>query len=475
VAEAGVVEAGPPAAAEARAPGRGSLARRLIWLALGWSAAVLIAAGVALSLFFHQAALSRFDQSLADTADGLYAGATVEDGQVIAPPLTDARALRAYSGKYWQIAEPGADGKLHYLARSRSLWDSSLAAPADAVERLSRMPGEPIHYDVRGPADEPLRALAMMTQLPGRSTPVVFMAAEDRRPIDRDVRRFALVTVGTLVLLALGLAAAIVLQVRVGLGPLFAMGREIATVRRGKAQRLSRAYPAELAPLAAELNALLDHNQEVVERQRTHVGNLAHALKTPLSVMLAESEREPGPLSEVVSRQAQAMRDHVEHHLRRARAAARRPGLGERTPVAEVLDELSRTLDRIFTGKLRIDWDAPDELEFAGERQDLLEMAGNVLENACKWSRSRVRATAEEGPDPRRFRLTVEDDGPGLPPEMRAAVIKRGERLDENAPGSGLGLSIVDELARAYGGGLTLSESSLGGLKIVLDLPRAEI
>jgi signal transduction histidine kinase len=260
----------------------------------------------------------------------------------------------------------------------------------------------------------------------------------------------------------------------VGLGPLFAMGREIGAVRRGKAQRLSRSYPSELAPLAGELNALLDHNQEVVERQRTHVGNLAHALKTPLSVMLTEAEGEPGALAEVVTRQAQAMREHVEHHLRRARAAARSPGSGERTPVAEVLDELSRTLERIFTGKVRIDWDAPDELEFAGERQDLLEMAGNVLENACKWSRGRVRALAEAAPDPRRFVLTVEDDGPGLPPEMRAAVLKRGERLDENAPGSGLGLSIVDELARAYGGRLTLTESSLGGLKIVLDLPQAE-
>lgn len=453
--------------------GRPSLARRLIWLALGWSLALLIGTGVALSLFFHQAALSRFDQSLSDTADALYAGSTVAAGEVIAPPLTDARALRAYSGKYWQIAALGPQGRLQVLVRSRSLWDSVLQAPPDAVEQLRRTPGEAVNYDAPGPAGEPLRALAMMAQLPGRAEPVVFMAAEDRRPIDRDVRRFAATTALALVLLGAGLAAAVFLQVRVGLGPLFAMGREIAAVRQGKAQRLSKSYPAELEPLAGELNALLDHNQEVVERQRTHVGNLAHALKTPISVMLAEAESQPGALAGVVSRQAQAMRDHVDHHLRRARAAARSPGAGERTRVAEILDELSRTLERIFRGKVTIEWDAPEELDFAGERQDLLEMAGNVMENACKWSRGRVRATAAMV-DQRRWRLVVEDDGPGLPADQRDAVLKRGERLDENAPGSGLGLSIVDELARAYGGGLTLSESALGGLKIVLDLPQAE-
>ena len=453
--------------------GRPSLARRLVWLALVWCALLLVGAGVALSAFFHQAALSRFDQGLMDTADALYAGSTVQDGQVIAPAFTDARALRAYSGKYWQIATLAGQG-VAPESRSRSLWDADLDATPEAVAELRANPGEVVHYDTRGPAGEPLRALAMSAQLPGRAGPVVFMVAEDRRPVDRDAQRFALTTGVALALLGAGLVAAVFLQVRIGLGPLFAMGREVASVRQGKAQRLSRAYPAELAPLASELNALLDHNQEVVERQRTHVGNLAHALKTPLSVMLAEAEQEPGTLATVVARQATAMRDHVEHHLRRARAAARSPGVGERTSVAEVLDELSRTLERIYRGKVAVEWDAPEELHFAGERQDFLEVAGNVMENACKWSRGRVRATAAPAPGLRRFRLVVEDDGPGLPPDQRESVLKRGERLDENAPGSGLGLSIVDELARAYGGSLVLGDSPLGGLKATLDLPQAE-
>ncbi|MCI3133721.1 ATP-binding protein [Phenylobacterium aquaticum] len=300
------------------------------------------------------------------------------------------------------------------------------------------------------------------------------MAAEDRTPVDNDIRSFVAATAVVFLLLGAGLVAAVVIQVRVGLNPLFALRREVAQIRRGQAERVVRDYPSELTPLAEELNALMAHNQEVVERQRTHVGNLAHALKTPLSVMLTEAVQQPGPLSEVVTRQSEAMRRQVDHHLRRARAAARTQGSGERTGVAEVLDELSRTLERIFQDKgVTIDWDAADDLHFLGERQDLLELAGNAMENGCKWCRGRVRVRAEQI-SPSRLRLTVEDDGPGLTPEGREAALLRGARLDESAPGSGLGLNIIDELARAYGGVLKLGESRLGGLMVEMELPRAE-
>jgi signal transduction histidine kinase len=452
-----------------------SLVRRLVLLAAGWSLAVLAATAIVLAMLFQQAAIRRFDQGLAELIDNLLAGTTVGEGrQVLAPALTDLRALRAYSGKYWQIGEPAADGRLRVLVRSRSLWDSELKSPADMVSVLAARPGKAFVYDARGPLDEPLRAMASEAKLPGRETPVIFMAAEDRSPIDRDVRGFVAATALAFLLLAAGMIAAVMIQVRVGLRPLFDLRREVAAVRRGKAERLQNDYPTELSPLAEELNALVAHNQEVVERQRTHVGNLAHALKTPLSVMAAEAELNPGPLAEVVERQADAMRRQVDHHLRRARAAARSQGQGERTSVAEVLDELARTLERIFQDKgVTIDWDAEEDLIFLGERQDLLEIAGNAMENAAKWSRSRVRVrTAVLTPE--RFQLTVDDDGPGLPPERRAEVLQRGARLDESAPGSGLGLSIVDELARAYGGALRLGDTPLGGLRVELELPRAE-
>ncbi len=238
--------------------------------------------------------------------------------------------------------------------------------------------------------------------------------------------------------------------------------------------RLHGDYPAELKPLAEELNALVEHDREVVDRQRAHVGNLAHALKTPLQVMLAEAEHHPGALADLVTRQADSMRRHVDHHLRRARAAARSQLLGERTEVAPVLEELALTLERIFRDRdVEIDWRAPDELCFLGEKQDLFEMAGNVMDNACRYGRGKVRATAKlEAPG--QMTLVIEDNGAGLPEDSRAEVLKRGARLDESEPGSGLGLAIVDELARAYGGSVALSDSPLGGLRVTIRLPAAE-
>lgn len=444
-------------------------------LAAGWSLTVLLISAVMLALLFQQAALRRFDQGLSELIDNLLAGTTVaENGEVLAPALTDIRALRAYSGRYWQIVEPLPDGQWRIIVRSRSLWDAELPAPENLIARLEAQPGRPVIYQTRGPLNQPLRAMASRATLPGREAPLVFMAAEDRSPIDSDVRGFVTATAVAFLLLGAGLIGAVVFQVRFGLRPLFALRREVASVRRGKAEQIAGRYPVELEPLAHELNALVAHNQEVVERQRTHVGNLAHALKTPLSVMLTEARQTRGELGEVVERQAEVMRQQVDHHLRRARAAARTPGRGERTEVADVLDELARTLTRIFQDKgVDIDWDAEDGLYFQGERQDLLELAGNAMENAGKWCAGRVRVRAVPLSD-ERLRLTIEDDGPGLPPERRQEVLRRGARLDESAPGSGLGLSIIDELARAYGGELRLETAALGGLAVVLDLPRAE-
>ncbi|MES2033553.1 MAG: ATP-binding protein [Pseudomonadota bacterium] len=454
--------------------GRRSLVGRLVLLAAGWSLLVLIVTGIALTAFFQQAALRRFDQNLIELTEGLNAGISIEDGKVLAPALTDMRALRVYSGRYWEIAEHAASGKIRPIERSRSLFDMELKVPDEVIAEIASKPGTQVFFRGDGPLDQPLRASGMQVQLPERDAPVIILTAEDRSPVDREAGRFALLTAGALIALGAGILSAIFIQVRVGLQPLFRLRREVAEVRKGKAERIVGDYPTELDPLATELNALVAHNQDVVERQRTHVGNLAHALKTPISVMLTEAQQQPGQLAEVVSRQADAMKNHVEHHLRRARAAARSQTLGERTLVEPVIDELAVTLERIFQDKgVEIDWRCPDDLCFRGEKQDLLEIAGNVIENAGKWCRRKVRVTATtDGAET--LRLVVEDDGPGLPADRREDALKRGARIDESAPGSGLGLAIVDELARAYGGSLALDDSSLGGLKVALVLPRAE-
>ena len=456
-------------------PGR-SLTRRLIWLASGWIVLALIITGMVLTNQFQESALRRLGNVLSASIDELVVRSTVTpQDAVVTPQIMDARTLRVFSGKYWVVAEPDGDA-LRTLTRSQSLYDADLVVPRDLPRRLEEAFGQTISYNAYGPADEPLRVAASMKRLPGREQPVVFLAAIDRSNIDADTRQFATITWISLLLLGFGLVTAVFIQVQVGLRPLYELRNEIAAVRKGKAARIGRSYPVEIQPLAEQVNRLLDHNQEVVERQRTHVGNLAHALKTPISVRMAEAGTAEGTLPELVRRQTKVMQGQVDHHLRRARAAARAAhGLGEKTDVPEVLDELAVMIEQVFRDKgVEIDWRAPDGLAFLGERQDLQEILGNLIENAAKFSRRRVRVSA--GPDGLgRLVTVIEDDGPGLPEAARAEVLKRGARLDEDAPGSGLGLSIVDDLTRAYGGRMRLGDSDMGGLKVVLELPAAEL
>nr|WP_153923392.1 sensor histidine kinase [Brevundimonas sp. SPF441] len=457
------------------------MTRRLIWLASAWIVVALVISALVLTQAFQESALRRLGAMLNETIDEIVVGASrTPQGEAI-PQIQDARTLRLLSGKYWQIMEVRPNGQLVSLARSTSLWRYDLALPADLPARLDAAFGDVITFNTTGPKDdaetrEPLRVAASMKSIPRHEHPVIFIAALDRSDVDADTRQFARVTWIAFLILGLGLVSAVFIQVRIGLRPLFDLRDEIADVRKGRSARIGRSYPQEIQPLAEQVNRLLDHNQEVVDRQRTHVGNLAHALKTPISVMLAEAGTSEGDLPELVRRQTKIMQGQVDHHLRRARAAARAAhGLGETTPVAEVLDELAVMIEQVFRDKnVEIDWRAPDSLSFLGERQDLQEILGNLIENAAKFSRRRVRVSAG-GSGLGQMILVVEDDGAGLPADQRDTVMQRGARLDESAPGSGLGLSIVDDLTRAYGGRLMLSDSDMGGLKAVLELPAAQV
>lgn len=456
-------------------PGR-SLTRRLIWLASVWIVLALLATGWTLTGQYEESSLRRLGNVLSNTIDEVVLATNVDErGTLSVLEVKDDRTLRPLSGKYWAVAVPAGAGELQVVVRSPSLAGEDLVVPDELPKRLREARGETISYNAWGPLQKRLRVAASMKQLPGRTEPVVFMAGIDRSAIDTDTQHFAAFTWAALLILGLGLVVAVFLQVQIGLRPLFSLRNEIADVRKGKSSRIARSYPVEIQPLAEQVNRLLDHNQETVERQRTHVGNLAHALKTPLSVMLAEAGDQQGPLPDMVRKQTAIMQGQVDHHLRRARAAARAQLLGERTPIAEVLDELAVMLERVFEGRgVEIDWRAPDDLAFRGERQDLQEILGNLIENACKWAKRRVRISA--GPTHLgQMILVVEDDGPGLPEAQREAALQRGMRMDETTPGSGLGLSIVVELTRAYGGRITLGNSDMGGLKAMLELPTAEV
>ncbi|MBX3636865.1 MAG: ATP-binding protein, partial [Rubrivivax sp.] len=285
----------------------------------------------------------------------------------------------------------------------------------------------------------------------------------------------------SLAVLAALLGAAALAQVAVGLAPLRALQRALAAVHEGRAQRLEEAFPAEVQPLVDDFNRVLDRNAEIVTRARTQAGNLAHAIKTPLAAMAqaaASARRAPqqaAALPALVDEQVQLARRHVDWHLARSRAAAAQGLPGARAAVQPAIAGLLRVMEHVHAERgldIRCDPVAPG-LTIAGEVQDLQEMVGNLIDNACKWARSTVHVAAWSagGPQGRRLHIAVEDDGPGIAAERRERVLARGERLDETVPGSGLGLGIVSELAALYGGRLSLGTATAGGLRAELELP----
>src|SRR5215210_2965632 len=305
--------------------------------------------------------------------------------------------------------------------------------------------------------------------------------AGDAQEVEEEAQSFDRALTVTFGLLAVVLLLTTMFQVRFGLAPLKRISESLAAIRSGKAERLEGLFPEEIAPLARETNALIDANREIVERARTHVGNLAHALKTPLSVIVNEAvTRGDDPLANKVREQATVMRDQVQHHLERARIAARATVVGTLTEIAPVVTALARSMEKIHRDRgIAIDTEVVRDAGFLGERQDLEEMIGNLVDNACKWAQSRVAievlAVREAGPAGDTLRLVVDDDGPGLTPSERERVqaARRGNRLDETKPGTGLGLSIVVDLAALYGGALTLGTAPIGGLRSELVLPAA--
>ncbi len=346
--------------------------------------------------------------------------------------------------------------------------------PIKDVERMKSQYGTMIKSTATGPDMEPLRVAAEAVIFPNTDDQAtVFMAAADTRPAAQAVRNFSVITIGLISLMAIGLVYAIFAQVRVGLRPLFSLASRVADVREGRARFVKGDYPKEIKPLADELNSLIGHNRDVVEYSKTHVSNLAHALKTPLAVLKNEAEDRKTVSADVVKRQTQSMSKQVDHHLRRARAAARGQAIGAKTNINKTVSSLVRALQRIYRDKpLEIHFEVSPDLNFRGERNDLEEIIGNLLDNACKWSDGQVILRATPRSDgSQMLDLTVSDNGPGLQPEQYEEVLKRGHRLDESTPGTGFGLSIVNDLVMAYKGTMGLSRADLGGLAVTISIP----
>jgi signal transduction histidine kinase len=456
-----------------------SLAFRLFLWATGLTVVILIVTGVALSSIYRQAVERAFDRRLDVYLRTLVADvASPEEGndkfpQSIGEPLFEL----PLSGWYWQVTR--LDTPKPEVHSSRSLWDSNLPRLTDADDTTAG--GYRKGY-AQGPEEVRLRLVERTIDL-GDDGRYLIEVAGDASEIDEEMLSFDRTIGAIFAALAVALLLTTALQVRFGLSPLKRISASLAAIRSGRAERLEGEFPVEIASLARETNALIDANREIVERARTHVGNLAHALKTPLSVIVNEAAaRGSDPLARKVLEQADIMRDQVARQLERARLAARSGIVGALIDVPPVVTALARTMEKLHRERdIAIAVDVPEHAIFRGEQQDLEEMIGNLVDNACKWAQARVAIeVVADGPaggaggemsDKPRVRVIVDDDGPGLSPTERGQVALRGQRLDESKPGSGLGLSIVVELAGLYGGVLTLGTAPIGGLRAELALP----
>lgn len=454
--------------------GLGSLRLRLLAGTLVWVALTVVVAGWGLGRLFNEHVERQFNAELGTHLEQLAAQLTldVDDRPALRGALSDPRFARPYSGLYWQI--DGIDPDRRGALRSRSLWDGVLVVPGDRPAD-----GERHVHQAEGPDGARLQLVEQALHPAERpELRLRLIVAANAALIDEPVARFNRLLVLALGLLAGGLAVAALVQVRVGLRPLARLRDGLAAVRDGRAGAIQGRFPAEVQPLVDEFNAVLVRNAEVVERARTHAGNLAHAVKTPLAVLANAAEQAAddaaaATLARLVREQVGLARTQVEHHLARARAAAAVGVPGQRTPLRPVIEGLLRLMGKVHAARaLQFELSACDpQLAFRGEAQDLHEMLGNLIDNASKWAARQVRVQVDvHGSE---LIVRIDDDGPGLRAEAREAVFARGVRADERTPGSGLGLSIVRELAQLYGGGVALLASPLGGLRAELRLPLA--
>jgi signal transduction histidine kinase len=427
-----------------------------------WISILLFGGGIALDRVLTSSVEQNFDNQLEYVLTAMIASAEIgPDGEIrMNRPLGDQRFLEPNSGLYWQITGKGA-----IPFPSRSLWDRALKPPVDHNDQA-------VHFRDSGEFQgEPLRIAERAIKLPDSDTDWTFMVAQSRDSLDAQVTELRSVLVISFLLLALGLIILAALQTFYGLWPLRAVRQAIAQMRSGKESRVTDALPDEVMPMVNELNALLDHNEKQAEESRRHAGNLAHALKTPLTVIMNSATAKAPDLDETVIREATTMRRQVDHHLARARAVGRRGHSHSRAQVWDSLESVERAVSRLYA-HVRLDMAGDKTLSARVERQDLDEMLGNLIENAAKYGGGSVFVTVEDAGG--FVEMLVEDDGRGIPEAERERIFDRGVRLDSGKPGTGLGLAIVRDVVEIYGGTVSLEESEdLGGLLVRLRLPKA--
>ena len=454
-----------PAAKTPKRPHVGSLSRRMIGVAALWIAALLLIGGFALDRVLTRSIVASFDNQLVFVLNSMITSAEIDpNGEVrFNRQPADQRFVEPYSGLYFQISGAGAE-----TFPSRSLWDRRLRV-SDTHADIKPHLYDSDEFSSGGQA-EPLRIAERDAVLPGSPVRWRFQVAQSRATINEQIHRLRLTLFWSFFALGIGLLILAALQTFYGLWPLRRVRDEVSDIRSGDETRVSDEFPAEIRPLTEEINQLLAHNKAQAEEARRHAGNLAHALKTPLTVITNAATAHSPDLADTVCREALVMRRQVDHHLARARAIGRRAAAQSRARVWESLEAVERAVDRLYEG-VTVDIAGDHQAQVRVERQDLDEMLGNLVENAAKYGGGRVFVTVEPKGD--KVDILVEDDGPGIPEEKRDELFARGARLDTTGkPGTGLGLAIVRDVAVIYGGSIHLEESEdLGGLLARLTLP----
>lgn len=449
-----------------------SLALRVVAFSTVWALIALVVVGTLLSTFFRQATEQGFQSLLSAHLFNLVGSVGVsETGSLQGTPnLGDIRFTVANSGWYWAV-EPVTDQLT-----------GSLESPS-MVETVPVLPVADLPFDVNyqrnyvleAPTGDLIEVLETEFVLDEADRVARFRVIGNRSELEEDIAAFSRQLYTYLAIFGFGMIAINAVAILVALRPLGRVSSALADIRAGSARNLDGKFPAEIAPLAAETNALIESNRRIIERSRTQVGNLAHSLKTPLAVLMNEGRALGGDKGRLIDQQAGAMQQQIEHYLQRARMVAQRDTVVFRTEISATLARMLRVMAKLNPSTI-LDADIDQKLVFAGEKEDLEEIAGNLLENAFKWAKSRVAVTVrpfavDETPC---IELVIEDDGPGIPEEQAREALRRGRRLDETKPGTGLGLAIVADLAKEYGGTLLLERSTLGGLRAIVRLPRAE-
>ena len=442
---------------------RKSITTRIIVMSIIWIVLALLVTALILGRLYRDHIEEHFDAHVFTHVEELVAAVEAgPDGDLILSGRpTDPRFFSRNSGWYWELRRVDTP-----IGKSVSLGESSLNLKTLKMGESREV------QSIYGPLGEKLRAQVMQVSYPDNAGALTFVATAPDIQIAEDVSDFAAHIVSSFLVLGLGLTLAVIMQVQLALRPLKAIKSEISDVKMGKSKRLSQDFPEDIQPLVDELNYLLDHNELLLKRARNQLADLAHAVKNPLTVIRNEARNLATEQGQLILDQSHVMASSIDHCLSRARVSGKKDIIGYRTGVKGVIEDLAFAVERIYRERgIEIRFSDLGECCFRGETQDIEEMAGNLIDNACKWAKSLVIVRCET--DGKRLKIVVEDDGPGIMEKDLELVMQRGQKLDESKPGHGHGLGIVNDIAGLYGGSLSLDRSHLGGLRASLDLHAA--